>query len=320
MLAALFAICCCQLVGEQDEKDFVAYLREQELSFTGNEYHFRLGLFLSVARYVRDHNAGNSGFKVSLNHLAILTPAEYSAIKGYRSVGEEVQVSEVPLRKQGVGADPASVDWRTSGKVQEIKDQAKCGSCWAFASTAAQESAWAIKNGELVSLSEQNLVDCVTTSYGCSGGNVNLAYAYVKSKQAGFFARNSDYPYTAKDGTCKYKTTYALTSLTGYATVTKNSEAALQTVVATNGPVAVAIDASHNSFQLYAGGVYKESLCSSRTLDHAVTVVGYGTSTEDYWLVKNSWGTKWGETGYIKMQRNKNNACGIATEAYIPLV
>jgi len=130
----------------------------------------------------------------------------------------------------------------------------------------------------------------------------------------------ASYPYTAEDGTCQYNAANCGSTLQSYQDVTSGSEPALQTAIATVGPISVAIDASHSSFQMYSGGVYYEPACSPTQLDHGVLAVGYGTSAgQDYYIVKNSWGTDWGMNGYIWMSRNRNNNCGIATMSSYPL-
>merc|ERR1712035_215593 len=174
---------------------------------------------------------------------------------------------------------PASVDWRQSGYVTPVKDQKQCGSCWAFSAVGALEGQNFRKTGQLVSLSEQNLVDCSKDNSGCNGGLMDYAFEYVKSN--GGIDTESSYPYTARDGVCKYN-------------------------AANKGD---------------SSGVYNEPRCSSRSLDHGVLAVGYGSDASgDYWIVKNSWGKAWGESGYIRMSRNKSNQCGVATEASYPTV
>ncbi|XP_069938015.1 cathepsin L-like peptidase, partial [Cherax quadricarinatus] len=178
------------------------------------------------------------------------------------------------------------------------------------------------KTGQLVSLSEQNLIDC-SAKYGnggCDGGLMDYAFQYIKDN--GGIDTEEAYPYTAKENKCCYNASESGAEDTGFVDISEGSEDALMKAVATVGPVSVAIDASRDSFQFYRHGVYDEADCSSTYLDHGVLVVGYGTTEDgtDYWLVKNSWGATWGDIGYLKMIRNHNNQCGIATAASYPLV
>jgi cathepsin L len=213
---------------------------------------------------------------------------------------------------------PDSVDWRPKGYVTPIKDQGQCGSCWAFSTTGALEGQHFAKTSQLVSLSEQNLVDC-SLNLGCDGGNQDLAFHYIKSH--GGIDTESTYPYDAKRHLCHFDPKNIGATLTGYVRIKKDNETDLQAAIATIGPIAVSIDASQSSFQFYSSGVYNEPHCSTRKLDHAVLAVGYGTlNSTDYYIVKNSWGTNWGSQGYILMSRNKQNQCGIATSASYPLV
>jgi cathepsin L len=314
MLAFCLGLASAALIHTHQEKSFVAFMRENGLAYTGDQYQFRLGLYLANTRYVQEHNAADKGFLVELNKFAVYTPAEYKTLLGARQAP-----IDAPVLKLSGRAAPDAYDWRTQGGVGPIKDQGQCGSCWAFSAIGAQESQYYITNKVLQSLSEQNLVDCVTSCYGCDGGWPSQAYTYVVQRQSGKFNLESAYPYTARDGTCRYSSSGAVSLVTGYSSVTKGSESALLDATYNNGPVSVAIDASHNSFQLYKSGVYNEASCSTSNLDHAVVVVGYGNSgSTPYWIVRNSWGTSWGIQGYIWMSRNKNNQCGIATTAVVP--
>ncbi|UYV60944.1 hypothetical protein LAZ67_1002895 [Cordylochernes scorpioides] len=217
---------------------------------------------------------------------------------------------------------PSSLDWRSKGYVTEVKDQGDCGSCWAFSATGALEGQHYRKTGKLVSLSEQNLVDCSSSegNAGCSGGDIDAAYTYVMENNG--IDTDESYPYLAENGTCHYNKDSIGATLKGYKYIAKD-EQSLQQALAAVGPISIAIDASEPEFHQYKGGVYNNPKCKNDYdhLDHAVLLVGYGQENGiDYWLVKNSWGESWGNKGYIKMSRNKNNQCGIATYASYPIV
>lgn len=146
------------------------------------------------------------------------------------------------------------------------------------------------------------------------------AFRYIKDN--GGIDTEESYPYKAEDEKCHYKPANSGATDRGFVDIESGNEEQLKAAVATIGPISIAIDASHETFQLYSDGVYYDPQCSSQELDHGVLVVGYGTTEDgvDYWLVKNSWGESWGQGGYIKMARNRDNSCGVATQASYPLV
>jgi cathepsin L len=316
MLASLLAVASSALIHSHQEKAFISFMREHNLLYTGSEYQFRLGIFLTQSRHIREFNSGSHSFKVGLNKFALYTPAEYKTLLGSRTMDSGKFGKAQPRNLKDA---PDSFDWRDQGIVQGIKDQGQCGSCWSFSAIGAQESQWALQNGQLLNLSEQNLVDCVSSCYGCDGGDKALAYDYVISAQNGHFNSEVDYPYKAVDGRCSYVASAPLTTVTGYIRTTAGDENALLNGIYSYGPAGVSIDASASSFQIYTSGVYNEPSCSSSSHDHAVLAVGYGADgSTPFWIVKNSWGYDWGEKGYIRMSRNKNNQCCIACAGVIP--
>jgi C1A family cysteine protease len=214
----------------------------------------------------------------------------------------------------------SSLDWRQKNAVTPVKNQQQCGSCWSFSSTGSVEGAHAIKTGNLVSLSEQQLVDCSTAqgNQGCNGGLMDQAFQFIISN--GGITSEAQYPYTATGpNTCQTNVT-SVATISSFVDVTPGSETALMAAV-NLGPVSIAIEADQECFQFYSGGVLSDPSCGTN-LDHGVLVVGYGTdatSKQDYWIVKNSWGASWGESGYIRLIRGTNE-CGIAQEPSYPVV
>jgi len=290
---------------------------------TEAEYQHRLSIFLKSAAFVRRHNREGHSYSVAINKFADLTNEEFKAIYLGFNKGQQSQVKTqdfVTYSTNEVEA-PANWDWRTKNAVTQVKNQEQCGSCWSFSTTGSVEGCHALSTGKLVSLSEQNLMDCSTSegNQGCDGGLMTLAFEYIMTNDG--IDTEASYPYTAEDGTCQYNAANSGATIDGYYNVTSGDENDLLSK-GTSGPVSVAIDASQNSFQFYSSGVYSDPGCGNgiANLDHGVLVVGWGSESNgtDYWIVKNSWGADWGLSGYIWMARNDNNMCGIATMASIP--
>lgn len=327
---ALVAVASAAVFKEEEYQFlFSKFMSQYNKKYAHDQFFFRYTVFKQNMDKIYLGNKQNFTYTLGMNEMGDMTHEEFKAAKlGYRKIDRSFLRSKNLEGKTlpGKPACPApqttktAVDWVKAGAVTPIKNQGQCGSCWSFSTTGSVEGAEKIFKGKLVSLSEQQLVDC-SGSYGnqgCNGGLMDYAFEYIISNKG--LDTESSYPYTARDGTCRYNAANSGGTLSSYKDVQAGSEAALQSAVATVGPISVAIDASHNSFQFYKTGVYNEPLCSSKNLDHGVLAVGYGTdASKDYWLVKNSWGTSWGDQGYIMMTRNKRNQCGIATAASYPI-
>jgi len=286
------------------------------------EYNHRLLAFTKNMHFVNTHNANSEKtYKVKLNQHGDLTQHEMRRRKGL--LGVDLSGAKKVHTFDAAVQTPDSIDWRTANLVSPIKDQGLCGSCWSFSTTGALEGAYAKKYNEMVILSQQFLVDCAWNgNMGCDGGMQNLAYQYIQ--EVGGIPSTVDYgEYKMINEMCHYNNKTPAAQVSGFVSIPQGDEAALVQASASAGPIAISIDASHMSFVFYYSGVYYEPACQNGPddLDHAVLLIGYGTEDgQDYWLVKNSWSTFWGDFGYVKMARNRNNNCGVATGALYPIV
>ncbi|KAL7713784.1 Cysteine proteinase 3 [Entamoeba marina] len=294
--------------------DFHQWAAKRGKKYSTIELLKRRAIFNSNARYVAEHNK-HSSFQLSLDGpFADMTDDEYNKMLTHIPI----EKNEVHQSKQTFKSVPKSVDWRDENVIPPIRDQDTCGSCYSFASVAALESRLLIKGSnkytaDNIDFSEQQIVSC-SGQDKCEGGNAINTYTYIQSKG---LMDESDFPYTSTNGTCKYVRSKTVVTCDGYSNIKRGSEDALTEAIA-EGPVFIAIDASHASFKFYKKGIYNNPLCSRIKLSHAVVAIGYGSENgEDYYIVRNSWGEDWGENGYVRMTRNGNNQCGIATAAVI---
>ena len=287
----------------------------------------RFRIFRQNLRAIDAHNTDiGQNFTMGINQFTDLTPEEFktlyaSGYKGLQSFGCSSFTSH------GTSV-PDSIDWTAKGVVNPVRDQGQCGSCWAFATTANAESVWAISSGKLLDLSEEFLVDCASGvgyfNMGCNGGNPDSAFKYMINNGQ---RTEASYPYTAgvtkTAGTCQ-KGTSANVKFTGCYDVAPKDQLALKAAVAKQ-PVTIAIEADTRYFQSYSGGILTDATKCGVNLDHAVEIVGYGTENGiDYWKVRNSWSTSWGESGYFRLQRSSSTndigVCGVAAEPSFPSV
>jgi len=319
MKAALIFLIAVTLISALTVEDsFKAWKVLHSKSYKSDtEDAYRLAVYKKNLDIVENHNRQNKGFTLAMNMFADLTLEEFRHLylMPKFNATEIPQLNVVNTETFDLGAQ---VDWRGKGVVTPVKNQGQCGSCWAFSTTGSVEGIHAIRTGKLVSLSEQQLVDCSKSygNYGCNGGLMDNAFKYIIAVKG--LDTEASYGYSARDSTCRFNPSTVGATITGYRDVARGSESGLQGAV--NGqPVSVAIDAPHSSFQLYHSGIYYEPSCSASQLDHGVLTVGYGNEGGNYWIVKNSWGSGWGQGGYIQMSKDRNNNCGIATSASYPI-
>ncbi|KAM7471472.1 hypothetical protein LguiA_009655 [Lonicera macranthoides] len=291
-----------------------------------DEKRMRFNVFKANIKHVHNTNKMDKPYKLKLNKFADMTNHEFRSVYAGSKVSHHRMLHGNSRAKgtfmyEKVDRVPTSVDWRKAGAVTAVKDQGHCGSCWAFSTIVGVEGINQIKTKKLVSLSEQELVDCDTTeNQGCNGGLMDIAFDFIKNR--GGITTETNYPYKALDGNCDAsRENSPAVSIDGHEDVPSNDEDALLKAAA-NQPISVAIEASGSDFQFYSEGVFTGK-CGTE-LDHGVAIVGYGTTLDGtkYWIVKNSWGPEWGEKGYIRMQRGvsaKEGLCGIAMEASYPI-
>jgi len=289
---------------------------------TVNEKQMRFANFKASIERVAKFNARTAAMGVGatygLNQFSDLSPEEFSDTVLSRPFNPPDHDTKIRnLMASRWLAAPDTFDWRPKGAVTDIKDQAQCGSCWAFSVIENVESVWmlakGISNVTMTRLSAQQIVDCDTSDEGCNGGNPETAYEYIKS--AGGLESEKDYPYTAVDGTCRFKKAEVFAQISNYKyATTSGDETTLKTNLATWAPLSICVDARY--WQDYQGGVMTAYECDWIVeLDHCVQAVGYDlTASTPFWIVRNSWGTTWGEAGYIRLEYGQNS-CGLTEEA-----
>ena len=306
-----------------DDFEFLKYVSKYGKSYgTKEEFEYRANNFKNVLELLAVENSKNdNSFTVGVNKFADWSREEYQRLLSYKAMPKEF----VDTFEGSNVSIPAAVDWRSQGKVNKVKDQGQCGSCWAFSAIGAMESRFAIKVGTLLSLSEQQLVDCAKgtqwpNSDGCNGGEMYEGIDYAGTKG---LELEGDYPYAGVDQTCQYdaaKATHAKPVGAHYTRVATNNAEALLTAIA-DGPVSVAIEADTFVFQFYSGGTLNSKNCGTN-LDHGVVAVGYGTDSkgQQYYIVRNSWGASWGVSGYVNIAVVAGaGICGIQMDAVFPL-
>jgi len=297
------------------ESEFQKWAANNQKVYTPEVYQRRLAIFTSNLDLIQhlNENAGPDGASFSLNKFADLTPQEFSAYYlGYvpsTQVMEELQLSD--------DAVPDTFDWISKDKVTPVKNQEQCGSCWAFSATENIESVWMIAKdltpANFKPLAPQQIVDCDKRDGGCNGGNPPTAYEYII--EAGGQDTEASYPYHAVNQACQFKAADVEAKIASYKTI--SNEDAMKTATATVAPLSICVDASQ--WQFYSSGVMTPSQCGT-SLDHCVQIVGYDTAANPpYWNVRNSWGTDWGMSGFIRLEYG-HNTCGLTEETTTAVV
>ncbi|XP_008545388.1 procathepsin L [Microplitis demolitor] len=307
-----------QKISERLDEYWYIYKATLNKTYTAKEELVKRVAWEKNLLKIYEHNlmaeAGHHSYTLRDNHMADLCTRQYmkNMVKLVPSRRRKISDNEI------VGAvlhDPKTIpshlDWRQKGFRTLPVNQQSCGSCYAYSIAESIEGQIFKKIGTMISLSAQQLIDCstVTGNLGCAGGSLRNALKYLE-KSGGLMEQRA-YPYIAQEGQCKFQKNLSVVNITSWAILPARDERALQAAVATIGPIAVSINASPQTFQLYHEGVYDDPLCSSDMVNHAMLIVGY---TPNEWILKNWWGEQWGENGYMRLVKNKNR-CGIANYA-----
>ena len=292
--------------------------KDYNIDYISNFYD-RYRTFMNTSVIIDHHNSKKlKNYQLGINKFADYYSDEYNHLLGYTRI---LFKNNDVCNFDNLIDIPDKIDWRDHNAVTPVKNQGNCGSCWSFSTIGAMEGAYYLKYKDLINFSEQQLVDCNIQNDGCEGGNVDLAFDYFENH---YVCELKDYEYFAIDEQCRNKIgcndDVKSSLIKSYCQVSMNDENELKKAVSLQ-PVSVAIEADSTHFRQYHSGIFDYNGCGT-DLDHAVLVIGYGTENGiDYWIVKNSWGTNWGEDGYIRIKRNTENSkgqCGIAMQPLIP--
>uniref|UniRef100_A0A7S0XL23 Peptidase C1A papain C-terminal domain-containing protein n=1 Tax=Pseudo-nitzschia delicatissima TaxID=44447 RepID=A0A7S0XL23_9STRA len=331
------------VVDESVHPEFFAWAKEHSKSYeTEEETMMRLEIWKKNNEFIESHNSQTPprSYTLGHNHFSDLTLDEYQELNKlgsyspgmmtpFRSRSFESPMTASKLRKNRQMEDvPDSIDWVEKGAIVPVKNQGMCGSCWAFSAIVAIEGAHFLDTGNLTSLSEQELVDCDKLDMGCGGGLMDNAFLFDENSTG--ICSEEDYPYAmhkrwlrgcgSEKGEC---IPVEHTRVQTFVDVANSTDALVEAI--SKQPVSVAIEADKQTFQFYKSGVYDDPECGE-DLDHGVAAIGYGTSEDgkDYFKVRNSWGSSWGDEGYILISRSTeyqvNGTCGILSFPSMPVL
>ncbi|XP_072399509.1 cathepsin L-like proteinase [Diabrotica undecimpunctata] len=314
----LFVVIACLIAAtfaelDDDYEQWISFKVKYERYYEAAEDKFRFEIFQKILRGIEEHNAkyerGEIEWRKGINQFSDWTDEQFQSL-----LNNKINTDLLLRNTLGVyKADPneqsaASVDWRSKGAVLPVRNQGNCGGCWAFSASGALEGQLAIQKKQKISLSPQHLIDCSTKNSGCNGGFMDRAFDFVKSEG---LSSEANYPYVARKTKCRKNVQKAITSISGYKRVNP-TEKDLISAIEKIGPVSVSVGA--NYWREYTNGIYNITDCGPHV--HGVVAVGY---TDKYILLKNSWGSSWGEKGYIKLARG-SNICGINDYNFYPIL
>jgi len=311
--------CVTECSEEQLKSEFNIFQRSFNKVYDNEAtYNLRFKIFKENFARFAEQNKNPKGPTHSLRTpFADMTAEEFKAryLSPVHYTGHNDETTEFAYPTEAeVNAAPADKDWRKDGAVTGVKNQGQCGSCWSFSSTGDMEGTWFLAKNQLVALSEQQIVDCDVhgNDHGCEGGLPEGGFEYVI--KAGGIETEADYPYEAVDAKCRVNSTDFAVTISNWTAVSKNEDD-IAAFLAANGPLSIGINASH--MQGYKSGIADPLFCDPAKLDHGVLIVGYGShkgvfGSEEFWIIKNSWGTVWGEEGYYRIVKGKGK-CGLNT-------
>ena len=319
LVVFLLALVACEsdldsLIFQQFQRFMKKYQKKYD---SMNEFLARYEVFKrNVMETFKEENAS---YRTGITKFSDLTQQEFARTYLNLNYDAMAMANFDPTIVTVTNAAPSAYDWRDYGRVSAVKDQGSCGSCWAFSTVANLEGLYYAGKKVMKTLSEQMLVDCDTSDSGCNGGLMEYTFTWLKNN--GGIMTDTDYPYKGTKQACKSdKSKYVDMKVTGYKKLGSSSstwspvdEDEIKEFLYATGPLAVALNA--NPLQTYSSGVLDKTSaqCPTSGMNHAVTMVGYGYDSKsglDYWLVKNSWGKSWGESGYFRIRRG-NGTCGI---------
>ncbi|RWS28459.1 cathepsin L-like protein [Leptotrombidium deliense] len=313
-------------VSQNFETSFNRFIAKYKKQYNESEYNTRFEIFKDNLKKIDLLNKEEQGTAIyGVTKFADLTEHEFK--KWHTGLRADLYRNEIHPRPNDTNFMntqlPQSFDWRSLGAVTDVKDQGFCGSCWAFSTSGNIEGQYAIVNKKLISLSEQELVDCDKYDFGCSGGLMTNAYKTII--EMGGLETESEYPYDGKNEKCHFNTTAKRVNIDSYVVLPEN-ETQLAQWLTKHGPISIGINAV--AMQFYFGGIShpKKWFCDPSSMNHGVLIVGFGVGktrilrkTLPFWIVKNSWGKHWGEKGYYRVYRG-DGTCGLnkmATSAWI---